>query len=55
MTFKLGVKPRSIGLIIFLNYLGVHPELGRDFYGSREDYEVCLVFQYKMYPIEDEI
>lgn len=50
------MKPsRSIGMIIFLCYSGFHPELGRDFYGSAEEYKQALYWQYKIEPIEDEI
>lgn len=52
---RLGTKPRSIGLIVFLNNMGYHPELGRDFYGTREEYDFCLAWQKKLEPIEDEM
>lgn len=48
------IKQRTLGWMILLLNCGSHPELGRDYYGSSEDYEVALYWKDHYYPIEDE-
>lgn len=49
-----GAKLRTLGWLIYLFYSGFHPEIGRDFYGTRDQYEDALYWQYRYEPIEDE-
>jgi hypothetical protein len=45
-------KPRSLGFVIWLSRSGGHPELGRDFFGTKEEYEAAVFWKDSFEPIE---
>lgn len=45
----------TLGQLVFHSQYGLHPELGLGFYGSKADWDSAITFQYKYYPIENEL